>query len=229
MKSARWKIGWRAVLTSLLIAVSGWWGGEALTKVDQDIRIMYAEYTLAATDLGHLNARLIRYRTTILRAIEADTKQQAESIAGAFPIQRGRIEETLDRYFRASHKATSNQEVKTKESGALIELREKLDEYFDASQVTLHIVKQMWEAASPQETQRLRTLAEQNAAENAGPKLIAVSIALDRLLEIVAEIAGDARKEANTLLRGATSTVIGVSISLAALVLIVPMSRRSST
>lgn len=227
MSIKRWKIGWREALTSLLIAASGWWGGEALTKVDQDIRSIYAEYTLAATDLGHLNARLIRYRTTILRAIEADTKQQFESIAGSFPIQRGRIEGTLDRYLKASHKATSNPKVKTKEAEALIELRAKLDEYFDASQVTQHIVKQMWETASPREIHRLRELAENNAAENAGPKLIEVSIALDRLLEIVIEIAGDARKEDDSILRVATSAVIGVSFLLAAVVLIVPLGRRS--
>lgn len=227
MSRKLWKIGWREILTSFLIAASGWWGGEALTKVDQDIRIIYAEYTLAATDLGHMNARLIRYRTTILRAIEADTKRQFESIAVSFPAQRERIEAILNRYINASQKASSSIEVKSQEAAALLELRERLDQYIDASHVTLDIAKQLWEAASPQEIRRLRELAETNAAENAGPKLIAVSFALDRLLEIVAEIAGDARKEAGTLLRIATSTVIGVSFSLAAVVLILPMSRRS--
>lgn len=223
----KFRIGWRDFLISALIAGTGWWGSQALRQVDQDIRIIYAEYTLAATDLGHMNARLIRYRTTILRAIEADTKRQFESTALSFPAQRERIEATLDRYIKASQKASADPKVKTQEAAALIELRETLNHYIEASHITLDILKRLWEASSPQQIRRLREQAEQNAAENAGPKLIAVSLALDRLLEIVAEIGGDARKEAESLLRVATSTVIGVSFVLAAFVLILPTGRRS--
>ncbi|ALA60410.1 MCP four helix bundle domain-containing protein [Nitrospira moscoviensis] len=216
------------IIVSLLIIASGVWGGEALTKVDQDLRIIYTEYTLAATDLGHMNARLIRYRTTILRAIEADSRQQFENIASSFPAQRERIEATIDRYIKASRKASSHHKVQEQERAALIDVREKLDQYINASHRTLEILRARWKTSSPAEIRRLRDDAEQHAAQQAGPKLIAVSFALDRLLEIVAEIAGEARNEAESLLRMATSVVTGVSILLVVMVLFFPAGRRPS-
>lgn len=216
------RIGWWNVLISALIAGTGWWGSHALTKVDQDIRIIHAEYTLAATDLGHMNARLIRYRSTIIRAIEADSKRQFESITESFPAQRQRIEDTLDVYIRASQKASSNPKVRTQEAAALIELREKLEQYIESSRVTLGILEELWQSSSPQDRRRLRAKAEYHAAQDAGPKLIAVSFALDRLLEIVAEIGNDARKESESVIRLATATVIGISFTLAVLVLFSP-------
>ena len=54
---------------SLLIAGLGWLSGQALSSVDQDLRIMYTEYTLGATDLAHISADVMRYRNTIIRAL----------------------------------------------------------------------------------------------------------------------------------------------------------------
>jgi Four helix bundle sensory module for signal transduction len=216
----RLKIGWRHVVVSLSIAAGGFWGGHGLERVDQDIRIIYADYTLAATDLGHMNARLIRYRTTVLRAVEADTKSQFEGIAASFPSQREHIEAIISRYIKASQKASSDLKVKTQEAVALLDLRKALEQYIDASHRTLELVRQSWTVSSVHERHRLRGLAENHAATNAGPKLIAVSLALDRLLEVVADIANDARKDAESLIRVATTTVIGVSFFLAAGVLL---------
>lgn len=36
------------VVVSILIAGLGWLSGQALSRVDQDLRIMYTEYTLGA-------------------------------------------------------------------------------------------------------------------------------------------------------------------------------------
>jgi hypothetical protein len=214
------------IVISLLIAASGVWGGEALTKVDQDLRIIYTEYTLAATDLGHMNARLIRYRTTILRAIEADSRQQFENIASSFPAQRERIEATIDRYITVSHKASSHHRLQAQETAALMEVREKCEQYISASNHTLDLLRARWKASSPEEMRRLHDEAEHYAAQQAGPKLIAVSFALDRLLEIVAEIAGEARNEAESLLRMETGIMVGVSLLLIVMVLSFPAGRR---
>ena len=50
----------RSIVISLLILSAGLWGGYSLSRVDQELRVIYAEYTLATTDLGHINAKLIR-------------------------------------------------------------------------------------------------------------------------------------------------------------------------
>ena len=62
------------VLISLLIAGLGWMSGGALSRVDQDLRIMYTEYTLGAADLAHISADVMRYRNTIIRALQADSR-----------------------------------------------------------------------------------------------------------------------------------------------------------
>ena len=53
---------WSRLGISVLILAAGLWGATSLKTVDQELRVIYAEYTLAATDLGHMNADLIRYR-----------------------------------------------------------------------------------------------------------------------------------------------------------------------
>jgi hypothetical protein len=50
----------------MLIASLGWLIGQALSRVDQDLRIMYVEYTLGAADLAHISADVMRYWNTII-------------------------------------------------------------------------------------------------------------------------------------------------------------------
>ena len=75
MRLVRWLLSLRPtpsqLLISLLIAGLGWLSGQALSRVDQDLRIMYTEYTLGAADLAHISADVMRYRNTIIRALQA--------------------------------------------------------------------------------------------------------------------------------------------------------------
>src|SRR5947208_3220040 len=90
------------ILISLLIAGLGLMGARALSQVDQDLRIMYTEYTLGATDLAHISADIMRFRTTIIRALEAPTKKDFDRITASLPDQRARIQHAIDRYAAAS-------------------------------------------------------------------------------------------------------------------------------
>ena len=83
---------WSQILISLLIAGLGLMGARALSQVDQDLRIMYTEYTLGATDLAHISADIMRFRTTIIRALEAPTKKDFDRITASLPDQRARIQ-----------------------------------------------------------------------------------------------------------------------------------------
>ena len=89
------------VLISLLIAGLGWLSGGALSRVDQDLRIMYTEYTLGAADLAHISADVMRYRNTIIRALQADSKKDFERITESLPDQRARVQLAVDRYAAA--------------------------------------------------------------------------------------------------------------------------------
>lgn len=208
-----------------MIATLGLAGARELSQVDQDLRIMYTEYTLAATDLAHISADIIRYRTTIIRALEAPTKKDFDRITASLPDQRARIQHAIDRYAAASLRVSRSGRSEPEDLNAV---RASLDAYFAAASQTIALLVQVWTAKSPQEAAELRSKAEIHAADNSGPKLIQVSLALDRLLETVADVAKDMRDEGTRTLR-MTSTALTVgSVLLALLNLFIPASIRVS-
>ncbi len=195
------------LLISLLIVGLGVMGAEALSEVDQDLRIMYTEYTLAAADLAHISADVLRYRTTIIRALEAGSKQEFEDITQSLPDLRSRIQHAVDRYAAASLRVSRSGRSEPQDLEAV---RKSLDAYFSVASRTINMLSQLWEAPSPEQAATLRTQAELHAADNAGPKLIQVSLALDRLLETVAEVAKDMRDEGTrTIQRTSMALIIG--------------------
>lgn len=206
------------IMISLLIAALGWTGGQALTQIDQDLRIMYTEYTLGAADIAHVSADVIRFRTTVIRAVEAQSKKDFERITTSLPELRARIQHAIDRYAGASLRVSRSGRSEPQDIQAV---RESLDAYFSAASKTINLLTQQWAAKTPQEAQQLRTQAEVHAADNAGPKLIQVSVALDRLLETVADVAKDMRDEGTKTIRQTSTFLVIGSLVLAFLNLLV--------
>lgn len=211
------------ILISLLIVGLGFIGNRALSEIDQDLRIMYTEYTLAATDLAHISADIIRYRTTVIRALEAPSKKEFERITSSLPDQRARIQHAIDRYAAASLRVSRSGRSEPQDLEAV---RESLDAYIAAANRTINLLVQLWGAGSQDDAANLRTKAELQAADNAGPKLIQVSLALDRLLETVAEVAKDMRDEGTQTIRTTSAILLIGSLLIAGLNLVL---RRPST
>jgi hypothetical protein len=216
-------IHWTSVLISVLILASGILGSRTLTRVDQDLRIIYAEYTLAATDLGHVNGELIRYRTSVIRAIEADTKEDFQRIVASLPQKHTRLDKAIARFVEATNDASRGKRVDAGELTELKAVRKSIDAYMTSSQHALTMMERRWNLASGAEARRLQNLARQYVATDTGAKFINVTIELDRLLEVVAAIAGEVKKEADDSLRVATMAMIAVSLALAGLVLTIPI------
>ena len=217
-------IHWTSVLISVLILASGILGSQTLTRVDQDLRIIYAEYTLAATDLGHVNGELIRYRTSVIRAIEADTKEDFQRIVASLPQKHTRLDKAIARFVEATNDASRGKRVDAGELTELKAVRKSIDAYMTSSQHALTMMERRWNLASGAEARRLQNLARQYVATDTGAKFINVTIELDRLLELVAAIAGEVKKEADDSLRVATMAMIAVSLALAGLVLTIPIA-----
>jgi hypothetical protein len=70
-----------------------------------------------------------------------------------------------------------------------------LDQYFSVASTTVQLLTQEWTAISTTERESIKWKAEERTADNAGPKMIQVSLALDRLLETVTDVAKDMRDE----------------------------------
>lgn len=216
-------IHWTSVLISVLILASGILGSQTLTRVDQDLRIIYAEYTLAATDLGHVNGELIRYRTSVIRAIEADTKEDFQRIVASLPQKHTRLDKAIARFVEATNDASRGKRVDAGELTELKAVRKSIDAYMTSSQHALTMMERRWNLVSGAEARLLQNLARQYVATDTGAKFINVTIELDRLLELVAAIAGEVKKEADDSLRVATMAMIAVSLVLAGLVLTIPI------
>ena len=217
------RIHWTSGLISLLIVASGLLGSKTLIRVDQDLRVIYAEYTLAATDLGHVNGELIRYRTSVIRAIEADAKEEFRRIVASLPEKRARVDRAMERFVEATNDASYGKRMNVRELAELKAVRERIDAYMASSHHALQLMEQRWNVESPVEAQRLQDGAKQYLAEDAGTKYMSVTVELDRLLEVVAAIAGEVKKEADSTLRIVTMVLIAVSLALGLLVLAVPM------
>jgi len=217
------QIHWASLSISLLIVASGWVGSQTLIRVDQDLRVIYAEYTLAATDLGHVNGELIRYRTSVIRAVEADTKEEFQRIVASLPQKQTRVNNAIERFVEATNDASFDRKMDARELAELKTVRERIDAYMASSHHALQLMEQRWKVVSPVEAQRLQDAAKQYLAKDAGTKYMSVTVEVDRLLEVVAAIAGEVKKEADSRLRIVTVVLIAVSLALALLVLFVPI------
>lgn len=202
------------LIISILIAALGWVSGQALSRIDQDLRIMYAEYTLGAADLAHISANVMRYRNTIIRSLEAENQTVFERITESLPSQRAKIQHAVDRYASASLRVSRSGRSEEKDIQAV---RESLDQYFHVASKTIDLLSQEWRAGSAAEATELRRKAEIHAADNGGPKVMQVSLALDRLLETVAEVAKDMRDEGTKTIVTTGYWIVGGSFFIALL------------
>jgi hypothetical protein len=179
-------------LVSVLVIALGVAGGQGLSQVNADLRVMYQEYTLAAVEIAHISGEVLRYRATILRAVEAPTKAEFEAITAPLPVQRATIQHAIDRYAAASLRVSRSGRSEPEDLQAV---RDSLEGYFSAASKTLTLLVEAWNARSKQLAAELWQQAERHAADNAGPKLIQLTIALDRLLDTVVDVALDMRDE----------------------------------
>jgi len=202
------------------VVVAGLVGAQSITRVDQELRVIYTEYTLAATNIGHIHGELIRYRTTIIRAIEADLREDFERIAASLPNKRARIDAAIDRFVQISQSTLSGRGVNAKEQTKLQDMKVSFARYTDSSQQTIRLLEQRWQASTPLEAKLLSDKAERQAATDAGEKFIAITRELDQLVEVVVQTAGDLQKDADHHLRVVSAITVGVSIGLAGLVLV---------
>jgi hypothetical protein len=205
--------GWRQVLVSLLVAGLGLFSAEALTQVDRDLRILYTEYTVAATDLAHVLADVMRYRTTIIRALEAPTQRDFERITASLPYQRTAIERTIDRFAEANRKASARPE----DLEELQAVRDSLAAYFGAASHTMTLLQDRWRAGSAAEAAERQSKAEQHVTDTAGVKLVQVTLAIDRLLDRVATVGKSLRNEGVGTIRSLSVALLLGSLAIAVL------------
>ena len=215
------RLRWISVVISLLIMGGGWLGSRTLLRVDQDLRVIYTEYTLATTDLGHLNGELIRYRTSVIRAVETENKEEFHRIVASLPAKRTHINQAIERFVAATNDASVGRRLDASELAELKAVREKIAAYMASSQQAVEMLEQRWKIRPSAEAQHVQDRVRQYLAGDAGTKYMNVTVELDRLLEVVAGIGGEVKKDADSTLRMVTVLVMAISLTLGVLVLAV--------
>ena len=206
------------IVVSLLIIGVGWISVTSLSRLDQDIRILHTEYTLGCKELANISTDMIRYRNTMIRALEAPSQEEFERITAPLPTHRAKVQFAVDRYAAASLRVSRSGRSEPRDVQAF---RESLDAYFSASSHVASLMVQRWGARSAQEAEALRIEAEQVVAHDSGPKLIQVSLTLDELLNTVADVAKDMREEGTSSIRRTSTVMIIGCLMLALLNLLV--------
>ena len=112
-----------------------------------------------------------------------------------------------------------------RELAELKAVRERMENFTASTHHALQVMEQGWNVNSPVRGRELQEEAKRYLAQDAGTKFDDVTLELDRLLEVVAGIAGEVKKEADASLRAATMTLLAVSLTLGLGVLIVPTRR----
>ncbi|HET9868225.1 MAG TPA: hypothetical protein VFQ06_13085, partial [Nitrospira sp.] len=137
-----------------------------------------------------------------------------------------RLNRAMKRFVDATNEASSGRRMDARELAEVKAVRERMDAYIASSHQAIERMEQRWSVASLAEAQRLQAAAKQYWAKESTSKFINVTLELDRLIEVVAAIAGEVKKEADASLRIATMSIITVSLALGILTLTVQTRRR---
>lgn len=194
------------ILISLLIVGLGLACARALIQVNDDLRLMYTEYTLGAVELGQTESKLMRYRNTVIQALKAPAQEDYEELTARLATDHASIQQAMDRYAAASLRVSRSGRSEEKD---LRSLKQTLEIFFMFTNRAQNYMARSWIAGSPQEAKALRNEAELMAANNSGPALFQVSLAFDQLYGTVAEVAKDMRDEGSNLIH-VTSVILMV-------------------
>jgi sensor domain CHASE-containing protein len=129
----------------------------------------------------------------------------------------------MKRFIDATNEASSGKRMDARELAEVKAVRERMDAYIASSDQAIKMMKQRWSVDANAEAQRLQNTAKHYWANDSTIKFNSVTVELDRLLEVVAAIAGEVKKEADASLRIATVALIAVSLTLALVTLVFPL------
>jgi methyl-accepting chemotaxis protein len=211
-----WKLMLGFALMGAIMCVLGGIAGQGLSATRESLRVVYEDYTVAATDLAHASTDLMRYRNNVIQATAAQDQETYTKFKNQQSDLKAKTLKSLEAYAATTLRVSTSGRDEAKD---LQTLREAITAYFPAAELSMSLAGDIWQAQSKQAADVIREKAKANATQNAGPKLIATINALDQLLETVSAVAKDMNDEgrvavANALLTLAVGTVAAIAIGL---------------
>jgi methyl-accepting chemotaxis protein len=197
-------LGFAAVCT--IVAGMGWIGGVGITSVRENLRVVYEDYTISASELAHVSTNMARYRAAGVLATSADSKTEfTEQTTRQNSLKPG-ILEALDKYAATTLRVSRGGRDERKD---LEQFRSDMETYFAAAELTTSLLQQKWDARSESESTAFLAKAQNNIETNSGPKMNVAMEHLDHLVGTVAEVAKDMNEDGKETASRALWTIIG--------------------
>ncbi|AMV28209.1 Methyl-accepting chemotaxis protein II [Gemmata sp. SH-PL17] len=188
-----------------IVAASGALGYRGLSTSREGMRVLYADYTVAGTDLAKASVNLARFRNNMVFAVSARDQQTVDRILGTQRGLREQITSGLDAYaateLRVSHSGRD-------ERKDLDKVRAGVKAYFEAADQTAQALQNYWRADTDKEREGHKQKMTA-AMFSAGPKFETATAAIDELIQTVTEVARDINEDGNAAARSAQQTLIG--------------------
>ena len=191
-RTTRLKLMLGFALMGVLMGVLGGVAADGLTTLRESLRVVYEDYTVAATDLASVANNLNRTRTNDFLALDAATKADFDKVVARDAEITEAVQKPLAAYAATVLRVSRSGRNETKD---LQTFRDAYAAYVAASEMSLETLKRAWASPTKQEMEALQAKARTNAVQQAGPKMEVTIAALNELLTTVKAVAQDMNEE----------------------------------
>ncbi|MDY3552429.1 methyl-accepting chemotaxis protein [Gemmata sp. JC717] len=215
----------RSVATKLLLSfaavcaavvASGALGSNGLSQSRERMGILYADYTVAGTDLAKSSVNLSRYRNGVARAATAKDRHTAERLVDEQTPHRKQITDGLSAYAATVLRTSrSGRDERTD----LDKVRAAMDAYFAAADRTVGAIRDYWAAGDKDRARRAEAVAA--AVADGDQKFDAATASMDELVKTVAEVAKDINEDGNAVVDEVQSALRACTLAAAALSIVI--------
>ena len=211
-----WKLMLGFALMGVIMCVLGGVSAQGLLSVRENLRIVYEDYTVAATDLARASTNLTRYRNGIFEILGATDQAAADKVRAEIPRVKESMVASLGAYAATVLRVSKSGRDESKD---LKVFREALDRYLAVTDEVLALAAQTWQAKTPAEAAQFTEKAKAMASKQGLQNMIAANNALDELLKTVQDVAKDMNEDgrasaASALVTLAIGTVTAIVIGL---------------
>ncbi|MCC7421277.1 MAG: MCP four helix bundle domain-containing protein [Planctomycetaceae bacterium] len=195
-----------------IVAGMGSIGGLGITSVRENLRVVYEDYTVAATELARVSSAMTRFRAAVALAVSADSKAEFAEHATQQDKLKPQMLQPLEKYSQTVLRVSRSGRNERQD---LEQFRAALAAYFAAADQTRSLLEQRWEARTDAEIETLKNKAQENIETSAGPKLMAAVEHFDHLLETVSDVASDMNEDGKaTASKALWTIVVGTGLSV---------------
>ncbi|MDY3556233.1 methyl-accepting chemotaxis protein [Gemmata sp. JC717] len=200
-----------------IVAASGGIAYRGLASSREGMRVLYADYTVAGTDLAKAAVNLARYRNNVVAATGARDEARLEQALAPQPAIREAVTGGLDTYAATVLRVSRSGRDERKD---LEKVRVATRDYFAAADETVRAARALVRAGTDAERAECRREVDRRV-QQAGVKFDAATASIDELVKTVTEVASDVNSTGNESAQTAQSTLVGGTAGAVALSMLI--------